>query len=88
MKGTIAATAWGSYGTVTVGAAAATAPTITELTPSDAEKSYASATGSICTVVQNTGAVTGVDGGTCNIDMTLTKTGLYDEGSAVFLYGE
>ena len=86
--GTIAATAWGSYGTVTVGAGAVTAPTITDLTPSGAEKSYASTTESICTVVQNTGAVTGVDGGTCNIDMTLTKTGYTERGSAVFLYGE
>ena len=73
--GAVVATNWGAYGTVTVGAGAVTAPSITDLNPSDAGKSYASATQSVCTVITNTGAVTGVDGGTCNIDLTLTKAG-------------
>ena len=72
--GTITVSAIVTYNTVTVGTAATQAPVLAQLVPTDATRSYASSTPSLCTVVENTGAVTGVDAGTCRIVLTLSRT--------------
>ena len=74
-EGTIAVDGWGTYSAATVGTAATPAPNLTGLVPGNATKSYTSNTSTVCTVVEGTGAVTGVTAGSCEIDLTLSKTG-------------
>ena len=62
-----------------MGTSATAAPALVELEPSTATLSYSSNTSTICTVVEGTGAVTGIDAGTCEIDLTLSKTGYTDK---------
>ena len=66
---------WGEYGSVVAQGQAVNAPTLTGLDPGDATKVYTSNTTHICTVNQDTGAVTGLQGGTCGINLTLSKSG-------------
>ena len=67
---------WGDYSATTVGGSAASAPSLTGLNPSTGiTKLYESLTTSICTVSNGaTGVVAGVDGGTCQVRLTLSKT--------------
>ena len=75
----IAVTNWGTYGGgVTVGGGTVNAPGLTGLNPNDATKVYTSLTTTVCTVVQNSGTVTGLDDDTCRIELTLSKTGYRD----------
>ena len=83
-KGTIAvagaddAAKWGSYETVQVGAASATAaPAVGTLTPSDTTKSYTSDTPAVCSVDAQ-GAVTGIDDASCEITLTLSRNNYND----------
>ena len=75
----ITVTSWGTYGSVSVGGGAVAAPTLTDLNPQDAEKSYASTNTRTCSVNESTGAVTGVNGGSCTIRLTLSKSGYNDK---------
>ena len=81
VKGTIAvagsndAAKWGTYGSVAVGAATS-APNTGAITPnSGVSKAYASGDDTKCTVVESTGAVTGVATGTDNCAITLNPLG-------------
>ena len=81
IAGSTPADQWGAYGTVTVGAMAARAPSLGAITSSGGEsvvpvKTYSSLTRDICSV-DNAGAVTGLLGGSCEIKLVLSKTG-YD----------
>ena len=75
--GVISATA-GSYGEgIYLGDPAIPSP-LTGLSESDADASYVSADEDICTVDEDTGAVTGVDEGECRVTLTLSKAGYTD----------
>ena len=72
--GTIAVSSWGNYITLTVGRRIS-APTIST-TPSDVTKTYTTSTASsICRLSGNVGQIDGRGVGTCEIVLTLSKTG-------------
>ena len=82
--GIIAVSNWGNYAPVTVGDPAADAPTLTGVTPTvGVSKMWESTTTSICRLDTSTGAVTGLDDGTCTITLTLSKTG-YDSTERIY----
>ena len=67
---------WGAYASVTVGGEWLPLPlTWTGINPSGATKNYASTTGTVCSVLSNTGEVTGLNTGSCTIRLTLSNTG-------------
>ena len=70
-------TNWGTYDPVKVGYAPTEAPTLTELDPSDAAKTWTSTTPNICTV-NEVGKVKGEDPGDCTIRLTLAKASYND----------
>ena len=76
--GVISATA-GSYGEAIYLGEAATPSPLTGLDPSDADAAYVSADEAICTVDEDTGAVTAVKAGECRVTLTLSKTGYNDK---------
>ena len=78
------ATRWGAYGSISVGAETS-APSINTTSPVTVNKAYTSSDDTKCTVVEGTGAVTGVVTGTdnCEITLTLSKTG-YDDLSYAY----
>ena len=77
VSGTTTQDKWGSYGTVTVGGGAQSAPAIGTVSPSGAAKTYSSLTGTVCTV-DSVGAVTGIDDGSCQIKLVLSTDGHSD----------
>ena len=72
--GVISATA-GSYGDAIYLEEAATTSPLTGLDPTDADTAYVSADEAICTVDEDTGAITGVKEGSCRVTLTLSKAG-------------
>ena len=74
----IAVTNWGEYGTLNIGDGSIPAPALVGVDPTDAAKSYASQTESICTVDESSGAVSEEKEGTCIIRLTLSKSGYND----------
>ena len=68
---------WSAYGTVTVGEAAVSAPSIGVTTPMGVSKTYTSLTSSVCSV-SPTGAVTGHNDSGCRIRLVLSKTDYVD----------
>ena len=84
-SGAIAVSSWGSYLGVKVGASAVSAPALTSVNPSDADKGYALAGDSIGCNVDDAGAVTGTGAGmgACKVVLTLSKTG-YDDLENVY----
>ena len=75
--GTITAASWGSYPAVVVGRATGSAPTLGQVTPQGAIKTYTSGDTDACTVGESNGRVTGVTSGNsnCAITLTLSATG-------------
>ena len=78
--GTIVIGNWGNYNPVTVGGNPVSAPTLVGLNPTNAGRNYVSTTTGLCSVNPTTGAVTGIDDGTCGVKLTLSQTG-YTEKS-------
>ena len=69
---------WGSYGTVSVGGGAVAAPTLTDVNPTAVTKAWASTDTKVCSI-NNSGVVTGVNGGDCTIRLTLSATNYNDK---------
>ena len=80
-EGVIAQTGWGTYGTVTVGAGGNPCPTkLPILTPVMPQESYSTTNSLICSVnPTGTGAVTGIDGGTCGVRLDSFQDGLWGQ---------
>ena len=71
--GTIGITDWGTYGTVINDGVAVSAPVLGRVNPSDVARAYTTTTSQVCSVASDTGAVTGLQVGTCDIALTLSK---------------
>ena len=66
---------WGTYAMVTVGGGSVGAPDIGITTPPGVDKAYTTTTSDVCSVNEETGAVTGQDDDTCEVTLTLSKEG-------------
>ena len=77
VDGADTAAKWGTYASVTVGAGGASAPSIGTTTPVSVDKEYSSLTQTLCRAAAD-GTVTGLDDGTCQVKLILSKDGYAD----------